>query len=124
MSAGIENLFENPLIFGLIVLAVGALIFAALKRLLKLALIFVLGLGGLAGYYAYTGRQAPPALEKVQDKVKSKVKAGAEKGAEGARRLGDKVKTTVKDAAQREAERAAKKLEDAAHKAVEEAVPQ
>ncbi len=124
MAAGIENLFENPLIFGLIVLAVGALIYAVLKRLLKLAVIFVLGIGGLAGYYAYTGQQAPAALEKVQHEVKDKVKAGAAKGVEGARHLSDKVKTKVQEVADREAKRAAHELEEAAKKAVKEAVPQ
>ncbi len=122
MADILNSLSANPLIFVLLVLAVGALIFAVLKRLLKLALIFVLGIGGLAGYYALTGQQAPPALERVQDGVKGKVKAGAKRGADKAKALGEKVRHEVGKAAKKEADRAAQEVGQAIKGAAEDGV--
>lgn len=94
----VASLTQNPLVLVGVVFAVGLLVFAVLKRLLKLALVFLIGLVAVSGWFAYRGEQAPPALEKVQDGVKRTVERGARKGAEKAKDLGKKVEEKVERA--------------------------
>ena len=131
MESFVETLSQNPLVLVGVVLAVGMLVFAILKRLLKLAFVFLLGLVVVSGWFAYRGEQAPPALEKVQDGVKRTVRRGAEKGAQKARDIGEKVEREVEKKIGEEAKKAAdavsKGLEEAAEdakEAAEEAIEQ
>lgn len=119
MDGLIETLNAHPWMWVVVVLAVGAVAYAALKKLLKLAFVFILGLIAVAGYFAYTGKEPPPAMEKVQNTVTDKVKKGASKGVEKAKEVGKKAAKEVKKAAKEGVEDAAKEIGDAAKKGVE-----
>jgi hypothetical protein len=99
-------LLDNPLILACAALALGALIFAILKKLLKLALIFALGLAGIAGYFAWSGQPPPAAVEHGTEKAKA---------------VGEKVKAGASKAVKAGAKAAARKLEEEAKEALEEA---
>lgn len=121
MSSIVQTASSNPLIVGLLVLLVGALIYAAVKRLLKLAVVFLLGLGAVSAYFAYTGREAPEALERVQQGVRRTVKKGAEKGAEKAKALGERLERAAKEEAGEALEAAGDEVKAAAEDGAEAA---
>lgn len=106
VRTAMSAILDNPLVLAVLALAIGAVVFAVLKKLLKLALIFALGIVAIGAYFAWTGETPPPAMEK---------------GAEKAKALGAKVKAGATKAAKEGAKAAARKIEEEAKEALEEA---
>lgn len=85
MDAFLDQLMEEPIFLGILIVLLGLLVFSILKRLLRFALIIALGFVALMGYFMVTGKPPPKAIERMTDSV-----------TEGVKEAGAKVKDSIK----------------------------
>lgn len=106
VSESIAWITEHPAALVIFLFLLGALIYMALKKLLKLAFIFALGLVALFGYYAYTGEEPPDELKRIADDAGRKIEKGVKIGTEKAKEVGEKVGQEIEKAAKKGIDRA------------------
>ncbi|HJK96673.1 MAG TPA: hypothetical protein RMF84_05595 [Polyangiaceae bacterium LLY-WYZ-14_1] len=101
MDALFSALPSSPVFWAVVALVLGAVAWALLQRLLKLALMLALGLLCLLIFFELTDTEPPDALHEARRQVEDGVAEGARKGAEaateGVRSLGG----SLRDAATR-----------------------
>lgn len=97
----IERLFDHPVVLVIVILLLGGLVYALLQKVLKLALVFALGVVALFGYFALTGQEPPPAMKRLEAEAKRHIERGLEVGAEKAREAGQKIGDEVKKATEK-----------------------
>lgn len=97
----IARLSENPIILAVIIFLIGGLVYGLMKKVLQLALIFVLGFVALGGWFVYTGQEPPDAMKRIADGARESVKKGAEVGKEKAREVGEKLGEEIGKAAKK-----------------------
>lgn len=103
MAETLETLSAHPLVWGIVALLLGAVVYALLKRLVKIALILALGILALFLFFELTGTEPPKRLEEARDGVQERVADGARRGTEaatqGVRELGGKLRDAAGRAA-------------------------
>lgn len=63
--AWLQDLTGHPLLAAVLVVAVALLVFAVLKRLLKLALLLLLVVAALLAWFRLTGREVPEDVDRL-----------------------------------------------------------
>lgn len=106
MQAWVDKALSEPLVMLALILVLGVIAYAILKRLFKWILIFGLGLALLTGYFLWTDRPAPFGVD-------AKLKTGAKKGAQTVKRTARKVGDEVRRTAQEETKKAIKEAREA-----------
>lgn len=99
MNDALARVGESPILLAIVVFLVGGLVYGLLKKVAKLALIFVLGFVALFGWFAYTGQEPPDAMRRMAETAKKKVERGAEIGKQKAREVGEKLGEELEKAA-------------------------
>ncbi|MEO1230589.1 MAG: hypothetical protein AAFZ18_16955 [Myxococcota bacterium] len=104
LSEAIAWITTHPVGVALLLLLLGALVYFALMRLLKLAVIVLLGFLALSAYYAYTGEEPPDGLKKITEdasrKIEDKAKELREKAKDKAKEVKDALGDEINRAAQ------------------------
>lgn len=91
MDDVLTRLSESPILLAILVFLLGGLAYGLMRKVLKLALIFVLGVLVLGGYFYFTGEEPPPAMKRIAEEASEKLERGAEIGKEKAREVGEKL---------------------------------
>lgn len=93
----IAQIGENPVLGLVAVFLVGVVLYAVMKRLMKIAVVMLLGFLGVAGYFAYTDKEPPSAIKQVQDKAKKAGEDVSDKVGEGLQKAGEKIGQAAQD---------------------------
>ncbi len=101
MADLIARLTEQPILFLLLLFVVGGVVYGVLKRLLRLAMVLMLGFVALAGYFALAGKPPPPAMQRVTERAQEKLERGADLGREKARRVREGLERSAQEAVER-----------------------
>ena len=91
------RLSEEPILLAILVFLLGGLAYGLMRKVLKLAFIFVLGVLVLGGYFFFTGKEPPEAMRRIAEEAGQHLERGAEIGKEKARRVGEKLGEKLKD---------------------------
>lgn len=100
MDAFLRRMLDEPILLAIVALILGALVYALVKKVLKLGLILAIGLACLFGYFAVTGKEPPSSLERLKEKAQEKLEQGLETAREKAEQVGEKTKEKFKEAAE------------------------
>ena len=96
-----EQLSSNPVFLAIVIVLAILIVFAFLRRLLKLAFFVVLLLALYLGFLAWTGRNVPTTPEALKESVKKQVEGGKEaifrKVDEVSKTLKEKLRDTVEE---------------------------
>lgn len=101
MDQFIEQISENPVIGLAAVFLVGLVVWAVMKRLMKIVLVLVLGFVAIAGYYAYTDREPPKAVRQVQDEAKKARQRVSEEVGKGVKEMGQQLGDAAREQLQK-----------------------
>lgn len=119
MSGVFASLSEEPLLLLLVLAVVGAMIFAVIKHVVRLAVIVLIGFVAVMAFYAYTGEEPPDELRKIADKAGEKLEEGLEKSGEKAREVGRELGERIGEAAKKEIGRRMDDAEDSSREALQ-----
>lgn len=112
VNDALARLSEHPILLAVFVFLLGGLAFFILRKLLKLAMIFLLGALAVAGWYLYTGEEPPEAMKQAVEQAGEKLKRGAELTKEKARELGERIGQGVERTAEERMEKEAEERLD------------
>lgn len=108
LSDALAWITTHPVGVALLLLLLGAVVYFALQKLLKLALILLLGFLVLSAYYTYTGEEPPDGLKKLKEDASRHLEDGVNKGREKAKEVGEALGEEIKKGAQESLEKALK----------------
>lgn len=101
-----EQISGNPVLLGVVIVLAVLVVFALIKRLIKLALFAVLVLAVYLGYLAWTGQKVPTSPEALRESVKDQVGQVGEAMSTKVTEIGESVKERVKGAVEKGLEEA------------------
>ena len=78
----ISSLSEQPVVLVGMVVLVGLFVYAVMRRLVKFALVLVLGFAAISSYFAFSGVEAPESIRRIQEEVAERLRRGTKSGAE------------------------------------------
>ncbi|MFQ6616697.1 MAG: hypothetical protein ACE5HZ_08055 [Fidelibacterota bacterium] len=96
----------NPVLLAVVIVLAVLLVFALIKRLIKLALFAVLILAVYLGYLAWTGQEVPTSPEALRESVREQVGQVEEAISTKVTEMGESVKDRVSGAVQKGLEEA------------------
>jgi hypothetical protein len=97
MMEYIQQLAEQPIVLGVILLLLVLIVYGVLKRLFKLALMLLLVAGGVMAWYHLTGREMPDEVNKALKEAGRIAGQAAEKTGELIEDGGEALKKLKKD---------------------------
>lgn len=101
MDQFIEQISANPVLGLAAVFLIGLIVYALMKRLMKIVLVLVLGFLAVAGYYAYMEREPPSAVQRVQDEARKARERVSKEVGKGLQQMGEQLGEAAKEQLQK-----------------------
>lgn len=110
VESSLARILEEPVLLVAAVILVGGLVYTIAKKVLKIALVFAIGMIALSGYFAWTGQEPPSALRKIQAGAGRQLERGVEAGKRKAKQASDSIAREVRDATKEAVDETAREL--------------
>lgn len=106
VDEAIQRILAHPILLAILVFLIGAVAYFLIKKLLKLALIFALGLVAVMGYFYIIDEEPPEGIKKIGKKLEE----GATIGKEKLKKAGDKISKEIEKATKEGVEKGVDKV--------------